>query len=770
MSRLHLSANYVVVLSFVNHSPILFRLSACWPNCFILHSQMKFVILVISLFFACALPAQKPAYYIKSGDAAAVKGSWNEAFAYYNEAHLLDTSDFEISCKLADAARWVKQYDLALKLYSKNYDKDNGKLNPDGLFWLAVMQKNHARYEDAQRNFKKYIKKHKKTGTASLVKRAEQEIKSALWALNYKSKGEVDELQKLNEKINSNESEIAPFLDTDQFYFASSRRMDGRSEWNIFRMDSINAAQINVLQIDGLQSTDAGANLIVKGNEVFFSMKRDGATSIFTGTLSDNQIVNPKPVDGVNDGGSVNTMPNSGSTDGVERLYFVSDRKGGEGGLDIWYSIRQNGQWQTPVNAGKTINTPGDEVSPFVVGDQLFFSSDWHEGFGGLDIFSSKIFAGSFDKPNNLGKPYNSELNDLYYSESADGKQIFFSSNRRAEDQSDSATCCNDIFLVNRKRIDDVVINDKVYESLEALQGALPVVLYFHNDEPNPRSLDTTTVISYHESYESYLKLIPAYLKENSTGLSGEKREEAESITNDFFDLQVKKGYDDLKIFSDLLLEELHKGNSIKISVRGFASPRAKSDYNLNLTKRRTASLVNFLMQYNDGVFKSYFEAKAGNGARLIVEQLPFGEYKSAVGVSDDLNDQKKSIYSRAASLERKIEIESVIILKEAENKSSLNWTESEYDFGKIGKYEKVYHTFHFTNTSDREVRIDSAVASCGCTEPKVQKNILLPGESSTMEVGFDPFGKKGRDVKTVSVFIHGEEPKVIRIIAEVEH
>ena len=76
------------------------------------------------------------------------------------------------------------------------------------------------------------------------------------------------------------------------------------------------------------------------------------------------------------------------SIDG-QTLYFVSDRKGGQGGMDIWCSHLVEGRWTSPVNLGPTINTPGDEKSPFIAFDnhRLFFSSNGHVGMGGMDLF-----------------------------------------------------------------------------------------------------------------------------------------------------------------------------------------------------------------------------------------------------------------------------------------------------------------------------------------------------------------------------------------------
>jgi outer membrane protein OmpA-like peptidoglycan-associated protein len=147
---------------------------------------------------------------------------------------------------------------------------------------------------------------------------------------------------------------------------------------------------------------------------------------------------------------------------------------------------------------------------------------------------------------------------------------------------------------------------DSTATIIDALMRELPVVLYFHNDEPNPKTLATTTTSTYIDAYQSYLALKDDYIQENTRGLEGEAREDKEEITKDFFELKVDKGAQDLNRFSDTLLAALNAGGSYKLYVRGFASPRARTDYNLNLTKRRTASLENYLMADSSGAFVPY--------------------------------------------------------------------------------------------------------------------------------------------------------------------
>jgi outer membrane protein OmpA-like peptidoglycan-associated protein/tetratricopeptide (TPR) repeat protein len=121
------------------------------------------------------------------------------------------------------------------------------------------------------------------------------------------------------------------------------------------------------------------------------------------------------------------------SADG-KTIYFASNRPGGLGELDIWKTTRNSdGTWTTPENLGPDINTPGSEKSPFFHSDgqTLYFSSTGLMGFGGYDIFMSKLEEnGKWKNPKNLGYPINSEMDDLGFFVSTDGKTGYFASDK----------------------------------------------------------------------------------------------------------------------------------------------------------------------------------------------------------------------------------------------------------------------------------------------------------------------------------------------------
>lgn len=94
------------------------------------------------------------------------------------------------------------------------------------------------------------------------------------------------------------------------------------------------------------------------------------------------------------------------------RVYFTSTMPGGYGKSDIWYIERNGKGWSKPVNAGEQINTSGNEVFPAIAGDYFFFASDGRIGFGGFDLYASKIVDGTLQKSYNLGRPFNSPSDD----------------------------------------------------------------------------------------------------------------------------------------------------------------------------------------------------------------------------------------------------------------------------------------------------------------------------------------------------------------------
>jgi hypothetical protein len=115
-----------------------------------------------------------------------------------------------------------------------------------------------------------------------------------------------------------------------------------------------------------------------------------------------------------------------------QSIYFAMyGYEGGYGGFDLWVIHQKEGKWSKPINLGEDVNTPGDEICPNLdQNGRLYFSSDFHKGLGGYDIFTAQNVAGRWQEIRNLGNSVNSSFDDLYYVYDAPKKQAYFSSNR----------------------------------------------------------------------------------------------------------------------------------------------------------------------------------------------------------------------------------------------------------------------------------------------------------------------------------------------------
>ncbi|HEY9049161.1 MAG TPA: tetratricopeptide repeat protein [Ohtaekwangia sp.] len=113
-------------------------------------------------------------------------------------------------------------------------------------------------------------------------------------------------------------------------------------------------------------------------------------------------------------------------------LYFSSDMGGGIGGKDIYRSTFENDKWTQPENLGETVNTPYDEVFPFLHQNRtLYFASNGHPGMGGLDIFETAIKADGYSEPRNAGYPINTSYDDFAMVVDSLDTHGYFSSNRK---------------------------------------------------------------------------------------------------------------------------------------------------------------------------------------------------------------------------------------------------------------------------------------------------------------------------------------------------
>jgi tetratricopeptide (TPR) repeat protein len=701
--------------------------------------------------------------YLKFAEAQYQKGDYVYALEYYQKALALDSQTVNILWNYAETLRAYKDYRKAEFYYEKVYAKEDAMLFPASLMQLGLMQKQNGKYDLAIETFKKAKKKYAKDKKGYLYLKSKRELESCLWAKTAVKDSTEYVINQLPTTVNSPNSEFGHNIYNGKLFFSSLRGDSIHSNEEVYSTEYKTRLYVSKYENQNYAKNEIIKDLVVDkfntgngafsldGNRFYFSLCKDEGYNykckIMVANYKDGKWSSVDTLGAIiNQPGSNTSMPSIGKIDGEEVLFFSSDRSGGEGGMDIYYSIIKNGNQFGKVQVYKVGNSPDNELSPFYddKNANLYFSSSWHDGFGGYDVFSAKFVNGKFEKPVNLGLPTNSPANDTYFF--IHGDTNFVSSNRLGVLYSKNPTCCSDIFSLS-KPIKTVLPTPK--ETLSELNKRLPVTLYFHNDWPDPKTLATTTKISYIDNYHDYVALIPTYKKEYSTGLTGVRAADAQEDIESFFTEYVDQGVKDLELFRDLMLEELKKGTSLELTIKGFASPLAKTEYNVNLTKRRIASLVNYLSEYEKGIFKPFLNGNASNGAKISIKEVPFGEYTADKLVSDNPNDQKNSVYSRAASLERKIEIQSISILS-LDSINVLKANVQMQDLGKINANAIQIRLFKVKNTSDKVIHFAASEIPCTCNKVEIAKNTLNLGEITDVKVSFDPKGYSGKVVKSI--------------------
>lgn len=180
--------------------------------------------------------------------------------------------------------------------------------------------------------------------------------------------------------------------------------------------------------------SQGGCSISIDNKHLYFSiMRQEGAgqnCDIYVSDNADNEWGEIRKLSpAVNDPKYWDSQPTI-AADGVT-LYFASDRPGGYGGIDLYYTKKdpKTGQWSVPQNLGPAINTKGDEKTPFIHSDSetLYFSSTGHFGFGGYDIYYvRKDEKGEWMEPENIGSPINSPDDDTGFFVSTDTKTGYF--------------------------------------------------------------------------------------------------------------------------------------------------------------------------------------------------------------------------------------------------------------------------------------------------------------------------------------------------------
>lgn len=310
-------------------------------------------------------------------------------------------------------------------------------------FYAAEVARKNGKHKDAAKLYETFL------ATNPTHKEAQNGLTSSNLVLS-EWKNTTRYVVKKEDHFNSRYSDFSPaFANSrgDLLFFNSTRKVSKKNKQSNITGENNN----NIYSVrkniqgeweepffveDGINTEfDEGVcSFSANGQELFFTRSKTEkgkilGTAIFVSKRSGGTWAIPQQIILLQDS-SLNLSHPTLSPNG-EELYFVSDMKGGLGEKDIWKVERTPDGWGIPINAGETINTGGNEMFPFFrKNGTLYFASDGHPGFGGLDIFKAELLENTEWKVSNMMSPINSEGDDFSITLLDKEEKGFFSSNR----------------------------------------------------------------------------------------------------------------------------------------------------------------------------------------------------------------------------------------------------------------------------------------------------------------------------------------------------
>lgn len=346
----------------------------------------------------------------------------------------------------------IPHFQLATQDVSQNFDMYSHRETsspPDAFYHLATCYHLNEEIDKAVENYNKF--KSVSRGKSELLPVTDLRLQQCVEAKRLMASPVNVILKNIGPEINTPQPEYSPVvsLDGSALYF-TSRRAWANNETKEFRDMATNQypEDIYVSYLDFDSTWTAPVRLEFcqpRRNEASISMSSDerriylyqdttGNGDVFYTDFYHAKFQEIEPLD-LKNVNTKNWETHCMMSQDKNRFFFVSDRPGGYGGRDIYVMERKkNGNWSRPKNLGAGINTPNDEDSPFIAVDNrtLYFSSNGAKSIGGFDIFKSEMNDDStWVEGMNLGYPFNSTNDDIFYTTTVDGRRGYMTSYRK---------------------------------------------------------------------------------------------------------------------------------------------------------------------------------------------------------------------------------------------------------------------------------------------------------------------------------------------------
>jgi len=590
---------------------------------------------------------------LEAADSARLTHNWYVALENYETAY---DQDDELPLRPTIALMHLKLRDVkaAVRNYTQVFRRSEATdtTNNRHRYHFGRALKMDAQWDEARTYLENFLEHNTDEHLAAMARLELEGI-----SLYKDAPAETSEvtLENIGRKTNSSFSEYSPVLtqDGNTLYFSTWKAneavvqgdanneesfsrifmaaKDGKGAWG--KADAL-GKEVNR---PGVHS--ANPALSADGRRLFYNRirmesNRVAEAKIYMSDVEDDGWKSGNPVSGINGDDRLVLQPAPGELFGSEVLFFVSDMDGGVGGRDIYYATYEGeGRFGNPVNLGPSINTIGDDDTPFYFDGTLYFSSNGRPTMGGFDIFYSAWNGSAWSEAANMGTGFNSTVDDQSLSVYGDGLVGFMTSNREGGRSIKSKTCCDDIYGFEIASLYANLVVGLFNEGKESLMNGTIKLQPLVNDEAsgpgNSKSRDDGNRFDFGLELETSYSVVashPGYYPDtieiSTLGLLESKEiqqvfflkavpppppptppaeievEVGQSITlenilYDFNDDKILPSAEPDLRFIQRLMEE---NPDMVIELGSHTDSRGDADFNQNLSKRRAASARKWLI------------------------------------------------------------------------------------------------------------------------------------------------------------------------------
>ena len=624
--------------------------------------------LIVYTLLLIVLPFCSIAQYNYSTTNKKAIKAYEEALGLFNRMDY--TSAIEKMKKATKAdGEFIEAHIVLAEIYNENRQRPEAivsykrviEINPEffpGLYFsLAQLEMKESEFEIAKSHIEKYLS-YKNLKPIS-ISQAKKKLKSCEFAINAVKNPVPFNPENLGNNINTKYDEYWPSLTADEQTLIITRLIPkDTTSGDINENKSVKQISLPVqstvhedfyisIKENGFwgEAINAGEPLNTKGNEGAQTIFVDGKIMYFTAcNRSDGKgrcdiYKSTKTTDGwseaVNIGSPINSTyweaQPSISPDG-KTLYFVSNRGGGSGKNDIWFSnLKRDGSWTKPINLGDKINTSGQEQSPFIHPDNktLYFASDGKTGMGGFDLFKvTKNQDGTWGEAKNLGYPINTVFDDFGLIVNAKGNKAFFSSDRLSEQGRDIfefelykearpqavSYLQGIVFDITTKNklnahfeLIDLETNKSVMQA-ESDSNTGEFLVCIPTDHNYALNVSKKGYLFYSDNFslKGIYEIKDPYLKD----IALKRIEIGQKIIlkNIFYETDSYQLANTSITELNKLLEFLKNNSNLKIEISGHTDNVGTSKYNMELSENRAKSVFNYLVE--SGIYSNRLEYK----------------------------------------------------------------------------------------------------------------------------------------------------------------